>query len=422
MISPFGSFFRPKNIFLFRGFHSFFKEFPCRLLERRSYFLLHKSSVCSNMDIEDIEGTGSTSSKVSSPGELHEAIFYDKIGSKGAVRCRTCKRMCTIRPGETGECAVRYNEDGRLTCLVYGHATGGPAFDPIEKKPLAHFLPGTFTVSFGTIGCNFSCRFCQNHTLSQYSKDLKADVRKEKLVEAITSVGMELTPQDAVDIALRKHLPTMVYTYNEPTIFFEYLFDTSKIAKKHGLKNVMVTNGYESDDVMDALAPYIDAMNIDLKAFTEKFYQEQCNAKLSNVLGTIRKAKELGIWIELTTLLIPDANDSDEEITDIAEFIYDLDPDIPWHISAFTPKYKMKDRGRTPESTLFRAYDIGKKVGLRYVYLGNIHSSKIEHQSTLCPQCGELLIKREWHRTQVMGAFSKGTCKKCGFKIAGVFE
>ncbi len=352
---------------------------------------------------------------------MHEAMLYKKLKGKN-IQCTACKQNCEIKEGNTGICAVRQNKDGKLYLLVYGKASA-VNIDPIEKKPLFHFLPGTQIFSLGTVGCNFSCSFCQNWDLSQCTKDLKVKLLKEKkpalIGVEVGKMGYELSPQKIVDICIEKNIPSIAFTYNEPVIFFEYAYDTAKLAKKHGIKTVFVSNGYESEEALEKLHPYLDAMNIDIKAFTDKFYLRLCKARLQPVLETVKHAKKLGIWVEITTLLIPGENDSEKELKELAEFIASVDKDMPWHVTAFHPDYKMLDKEATPHASLIKAYDIGRKAGLRYVYLGNIMDDK--RSNTYCPKCNELLIERHWHKVE-MKNLKDGKCRKCKEKIAGIWE
>ena len=352
---------------------------------------------------------------------MHEAILYKKLENK-KVLCTACRQECTILPGYTGLCGVRQNKDGKLYLLVYGKASAVNT-DPVEKKPLFHFLPGTQIFSLGTVGCNFGCTFCQNWDISQAARDLRFKLMREKRQELsdveVGKYGYELMPGKIVEICEERNIPSIAYTYNEPVIFFEYLYDTSKLAHKKGIKNVSVSNGYESEDALRAMKPYIDAMNIDLKAFTNEFYQKLCKAKLEPVLETIKMAHELGIWIEITTLVIPGKNDSDAELKKIAEFIAGIDKNIPWHVTAFHPDYKMVDVPATSYASLQKAHAIGKKSGLKYVYVGNILDE--ERSSTYCPNCEELLIRRNGYCLTVENLKS-GKCGSCGEKIPGVWK
>ncbi|MEM7813630.1 MAG: AmmeMemoRadiSam system radical SAM enzyme [Candidatus Aenigmatarchaeota archaeon] len=341
---------------------------------------------------------------------MQTKVAFKPLPNK-AVRCLACSHGCTIAPGRRGICGVRKNVSGRLELLVYGKPVS-LAVDPVEKKPLFHFLPGSRILSFGTLGCNFSCSFCQNWEISQASKQPNA----EKIM-AIES--KEVAPQHIVDCALRSKIPSIAFTYNEPTVFLEYALDVMKLAKKRGLKNVWVSNGFMSREALETIAPYLDAINIDLKSFSEDFYRDVCKARLEPVLNNIRKCHELGIWVELTTLLIPGKNDSDAELEQAARFIASVSKDMPWHISAFHPDYKMQDVEPTPKSSLMRACKIGKAAGLNHVYVGNVADS--EHSSTFCPKCGEKLIERSGNSV-TSNRLNSGACPKCKTKITGVWK
>jgi len=327
----------------------------------------------------------------------------------GRVACDACNQHCKLHEGEYGICGIRKVEGGELRLLTYGLAAAINV-DPVEKKPMFHFLPGSNIFSFGTVGCNFSCKFCQNADISQYPKEHNHDI-----------VGHPLSPEQAVELALEYGCQSIAYTYNEPVVFFEYTYDTAKLAHEAGLKNVYVTSGFETHKAIDTLAPYLDGMNIDIKSYSQPFYKEICGASLKPVLDTIEYAYKKGIWVETTTLLIPGLNDSDEEIRSIARFQADLDPSMPWHISGFHPMYKMQDRPRTPASTLRRAYEIGKEEGLKYVYVGNIDDEARE--STYCPGCNKIVIDRQGYIGQFVTnhLVDKNACPYCGTKIAGVW-
>jgi pyruvate formate lyase activating enzyme len=352
---------------------------------------------------------------------MHRCTLFKKLAGK-KVQCTACRHACIIPEGNSGICAVRMNKDGVLYLLVYGKASAIHT-DPVEKKPLFHFLPGSKILSVGTVGCNFGCDFCQNWDLSQASKEVKKRLLQEKQQELldveVSEFGYELSPQKIVETCVREKIPAIAYTYNEPVIFFEYAFDTMKLAKKEGMKNIFVSNGYESEEALDKMKGYLDAMNIDLKSFNEDFYRSLCKAKLAPVLETIKHAHKLGIWLEITTLVIPGKNDSDEELGQIAAFIAAVDKNIPWHVTAFHPEYKMDNVSPTPKESLLRAYDIGKNAGLHFVYVGNILDD--EHSSTYCPKCKTVLIKRSWHDVTVMKDFKNETCN-CGERIAGVWS
>ncbi|KAJ5068588.1 flavodoxin family protein [Anaeramoeba ignava] len=340
---------------------------------------------------------------------MAEAILYEKLDKK-QVRCTCCYQRCIIEPKKTGICGVRRNRDGKLYLEIYGYAIA-KHIDPIEKKPLHHFYPTSTAYSVGTIGCNFSCSFCQNWHISMATRGVED-------IENI-SLGQSLPPEEIVRLCLKNNCKTIAYTYNEPTIWTEYAFDTASLAKKKGIKNVYVSNGYMSPEAVELLAPVLDAINIDLKAFTNRFYHDLSGVRLSPVLKNIERFYNLGVWVEVTTLLIPDENDSDEEIRNIAKFIASIDVNIPWHISAFHGAYKMSHKSRTPVSTIKRAYKIGKEEGLNYIFGGNISSDSLT--ATFCPKCNEKLIERWGYSVEVKG-IKNGACKKCGTIIPGIWS
>ncbi len=290
---------------------------------------------------------------------MKECVLYKKRGKK--LQCIACAHRCIIYDGKTGICSVRKNIKGKLYLLVYGKVIA-EHIDPIEKKPLYHFLPKTYTYSIGTFGCNFRCGFCQNYGISQFKKT-------EDYLENI--FGESETPKQIVEKAIKNKCKSIAYTYNEPTIFIEFVRDIAKLAREKGLKNILVTNGYETPECLEFISPYIDAMNIDLKSFSDEFYQKNCKAKLKPVLDTIKLACKKGIHIEITTLIIPDENDSQQELEQIAKFISKIDKNIPWHISRFFPMYKMTEKRITEIEKLKQAEKIGKKY-LNYVYIGNV--------------------------------------------------
>jgi len=323
-----------------------------------------------------------------------------------AVQCRLCSHFCRLEPGEYGLCGVRVNEKGQLYTLVYDRLAAANT-DPIEKKPLFHFQPGSWSFSIGTMGCNLACSFCQNDSLSQGPK-------QDHHIS-----GQAITPDQIVQSARKKDCSSISYTYSEPTIFFELMYDTAVLAHEHGLKNVLVSNGYMSKDCLQELAPYVDAINVDLKAFTDDFYATFCQARLQPVLNNLKTIKELGWWLEVTTLIIPGLNDSRSELQELALYVaQDLGVDVPWHISRFHPAYLMQDKGPTPVSTLEMAYDIGKQAGLHYVYLGNVPGHNSE--TTLCPSCGKPVLRR---RAFTLGPVNMdgNRCSHCGEEISGVF-
>jgi pyruvate formate lyase activating enzyme len=334
---------------------------------------------------------------------MKEAMFYEREGDN-RVRCDLCRFRCLIGDGARGICAVRENRGGALYSLVYGNLCAEHV-DPIEKKPLFHVMPGSTSYSIATVGCNFHCRHCQNYTISQV--DRNAPIR-----------GTEQTPQKIVQRAMGNDCRSISYTYTEPTIFYEFAYDTARLAQQAGLLNVFVTNGYISAEALATIAPFLDAANIDLKGFSEGFYRDIVHARLSEVLDSIIEYRKQGIWIELTTLIIPGLNDSDAELQGIASFIVtNLGADTPWHVTQFYPTYTLTDRPPTPIETLRRARDIGLAAGLRYVYEGNVPGEGGEN--TFCPSCSCVLIKRYGYVIESMRIIN-GACPDCGAAIAGI--
>ncbi len=335
---------------------------------------------------------------------MHEAKFYQS-GQQGEVACGLCSHGCHIKEGKRGICGVRENRDNRLYSLVYGRLIAEHV-DPIEKKPLFHFLPASRSYSIATVGCNFSCQHCQNFEISQYPHRNNG---------AITGHGQ--TPQDVVRKAQQAGCASISYTYVEPTIFYEFAYDCAAAAHGQQLKNVFVSNGYMSATVTRELAPLLDGINIDIKAFTDDFYKKVCRARLQPVLDTVQLMHRLGVWVEVTTLLIPGLNDSDKELRDIATFIRGIDPGIPWHVTGFYPTFEMTDRPPTPLERLRRAREIGLEQGLRFVYEGNRPGEGGEN--TCCPACGAELISRFGHTVRRNNV--KNGCCGCGEKIEGVW-
>jgi pyruvate formate lyase activating enzyme len=333
---------------------------------------------------------------------LKEAVLYEKLGN-GKVHCFLCSHHCRIAPDQFGICGVRQNQNGTLWTLVYGDVIAEHV-DPIEKKPLYHFLPGSKSYSIATIGCNFKCSFCQNWQISQVSK------------KAGNIKGEEVIPEDIVRIAKKERCESISYTYTEPTIFFEYAYDIAKLAKKEGILNNFVTNGYMTKEAIEMIRPYLDSANVDLKFFDDDSYKRMCGGKLQPVLDSIRHMHDVGIWIEVTTLVLPGKNDSMEQLKGIAEFIANIDKDIPWHISRFHPDYEFLNIEPTHIETLINAKAIGGNAGLRYVYLGNT----IEGNNTYCPDCKNLLIEREIFSI-MQNNIKNSKCQKCNTKIQGVF-
>jgi pyruvate formate lyase activating enzyme len=340
---------------------------------------------------------------------MRKEAYLARPLSGGVVQCQVCEHFCAVKPGEAGKCGMRRNVDGTLHLVVYGEPVAVHV-DPIEKKPLFHFIPQGDVLSIGTYGCNFRCPFCQNWQMSQV----------RDFGDGLDTVGQQATPEALVDACLRNQIPMIAYTYNEPTVFFEYTYDTAKLAHEHGLKNVYVSNGYMSQAALDMIAPYLDGINVDLKAFSDPFYREQCQARLEPVKRNIaRIAHETDIWIEITTLLIPGLNDAEDELRAMAEWLADVDPDIPWHVTAFHPDYEMLDRPRTSQHALARAYEIGERAGLHYVYVGNVMDA--DRESTHCPQCGYKLIQRHWYRVKALWP-EPGVCPQCNHAVAGVWS
>lgn len=341
---------------------------------------------------------------------MHEAQFYRKGKDdevKNEVFCELCAHHCRIKDGHRGLCAVRENRKGVLYSLVYGWLVAEHV-DPIEKKPLFHVLPGSRSYSISTVGCNFRCRHCQNFSISQPG-----------VFAADAVPGTLRSPEDVVSSALSNGCQSISYTYVEPTIFFEFAYDCSVLAREQGLKNIFVSNGYMEDKPTRKLAPVLDAINIDIKAFSDDFYRQICGARLQPVLDTVRLMHELGVWVEVTTLVIPGLNDSEAELTEIAEFIASVDPSMPWHVTGFHPTYKLTDRPATSASSLQKAREIGLAAGLRYVYEGNIPGAGGEN--TVCPSCQARLINRLGYTIQE-NRLVDGCCPQCGEPIAGVWR
>ncbi len=335
---------------------------------------------------------------------IREALLYEKQDNM-IVRCNLCAHRCRINPDRIGICGVRENRDGILYSLVYKTLVA-ENIDPIEKKPFFHVLPASSSYSIATAGCNFACVFCQNHEISQMP-------RVTRMI-----AGDEVSPDEIVRQAKNKGCKTIAYTYTEPTIYFELAYDTAKIACEHGLKNVFVTNGYMTSEMLEMIAPYLSAANVDLKSFRDEFYKKQCGAKLAPVLDSLKKMKSLGIWAEITTLLIPTLNDSEEELKDIADFIASLGRETPWHISRFHPQFKKRDLPPTPLSSLHRAAQIGKQAGLKYVYCGNVPGDQGEN--TYCFKCNHLLIERYGFRVVNVNLVGN-KCANCGAVLEGIF-
>ena len=338
---------------------------------------------------------------------MKEAYLYKKLAEK-KVQCQNCAHYCVVAPGKRGICGVRENIDGKLYALNYGKAVA-VNIDPIEKKPFFHFLPGSHSLSIATVGCNFSCKNCQNYDISQRPKPDRP------------ILGEDLPPEEIVKIALKNNLPSISYTYTEPTIFLEYALDTMKLAKKAGLKNNFVSNGFMTEESAKLVIPYLDADNIDIKSFSDKFYQENCGGRLQPVLDTAKLMKKSGVWVEVTTLVIPTLSDSEKMFREIAKFIYqELGPETPWHISRFSGdiSWKLQHIPETSVETLQRGWELGKEAGLKYVYTGNVPG--LPSEDTFCPRCKTLVIDRTGY---IIHRHDKnGKCPKCGEDLNLIIE
>lgn len=328
---------------------------------------------------------------------MKEALFYQKLGNN-TVKCTLCHHYCIISEGKRGICQVRENRNGTLYSLVYGKVMASH-IDPIEKKPLFHFAPGSTAYSIATMGCNFRCLHCQNWEISQVTSPI---------------VGSDISPENIVEHALNNNCHSIAYTYTEPTIFYEYAYDVAKIGHEKGLKNLFITNGYSTEEALQQISPYLDAANVDLKAMNNGFYKTVCGAQLQPVLDSIKLYYELGIWVEVTTLIIPGYNDNLNELKSIAEFITTIDASIPWHVTGFYPTYKLTNASPTPIETLRKAVEIGRKAGLDYVYQGNVNQG----ETTYCPHCATKLIERNGFFITV-NTIKSNVCPTCGTHIAG---
>jgi len=330
---------------------------------------------------------------------MKEVYLYKKLKDK-KVQCRNCAHYCVIPPEKRGICGVRENKGGKLYALNYEKAVA-IHIDPIEKKPFFHFLPESRSLSIATVGCNFKCLSCQNWDISQMPQ-LTGKIE-----------GQEISPKEIVELALKNKLPSISYTYTEPAIFSEYALDIMKLAKKRGLKNNWVTNGFWSKELFDLISPYLDAANVDLKGFSEEFYIKYCSARLQPVLDALKRLKKKKIWVEVTTLVIPTLNDKKEIFKNIADFIKsELGSETPWHITQFlgTISWKLQHLPETPIETLKKAYEIGKEAGLKYVYTGNVPG--LPSENTFCPKCGTLTINRTGYF--IARHDKNGQCPKCG--------
>jgi pyruvate formate lyase activating enzyme len=334
---------------------------------------------------------------------MKEAMLYEKL-SDSRVRCNLCAHRCVILEGKHGICQVRENRNGVLYTLVYGRIIAEHV-DPVEKKPLLHFYPGSTAYSIATPGCNFRCEWCQNWEISQMP-------RQQHL-----TTGKETSPKEIVAAAQRARSRSIAYTYTEPTVFFEYTYDTARLAHAAGLANIYVTNGYMTEEMLETLQPYLDAANVDLKAFRDETYRKYVGARLQPVLDSLKSMKRLGIWLEVTTLVVQGINDDPEELRDAAQFVADeLGVDTPWHISRFFPAYEMIDLPPTPVAVLEQARKIGLEAGLRYVYVGNVPGE----ENTSCHSCGRLLIRRSGYWILENNVEPDQRCPDCRARVAGV--
>jgi len=328
--------------------------------------------------------------------------YYKKVEGKESIVCLLCQHACKLKEGQVGICGVNQNVEDKLKTLVYGHPIALNV-DPVEKKPLYHLLPGSKVLSFGTVGCNFKCPFCQNWDISQTNSINK---------------NIEVSPEQMVELALKEGASAIAYTYNEPTIFYPYAKDIGVLAKEKGLKNIFVSNGFETAQVVEDMATWVDAANIDLKSWDESYYKKVLKGGLEAVKETLRHMVKVGIWVEVTTLLIEGDNDIDEALEQMAAFIAnDLGVDVPWHLSAFYPNYKMSEHQATGIETLQRAERIGKKAGLKHIYLGNVPIAG----NTYCPECDKLLIDRTGYKVTT-NRLQEGCCPHCSKAIKGVWS
>ena len=334
-----------------------------------------------------------------------DAYLYKPVKDL-TVQCYLCSHRCIVKAGKRGKCRVRENRAGKLETLVYGRVIAQP-IDPIEKKPLYHFLPGSLSYSIATVGCNFTCRFCQNADIAQLPRNRKGAI-----------VGERISPDSIVAAAIKGQCRSIAYTYTEPTVFFEFAHDTAKLAHQKGIKNVFVTNGFMTAEALEMIRPFLDGANVDLKAYQDKYYTEVCGARLRPVMDTLKLMKSMGIWLEVTTLIVPGLNDSDDELRSLAAFIFNqLGPETPWHISRFHPTYQLTDRPPTPVDTLSKARRIGLEVGLRYVYMGNVPGDI--GGDTYCYECGQPLIERWGYHIRKYD-LEGGKCPHCRSIIDGL--
>jgi len=330
-----------------------------------------------------------------------------RVEADGVVRCVACGHRCRVLPGRAGVCRVRFNANGVLR-VPFGYVAG-LAVDPIEKKPFFHVLPGSDALSFGMLGCNLHCPYCQNWISSQMLKDTQA-VSEPTLIE----------PERIVELAVTHGCPILTSTYNEPLITAEWAVEVFRRGKVHGLRGSFVSNGHATPEALEYLRPWVDFLKIDLKSFRDTTYR-QLGGVLENVLDTIRRAHQLGFWVEIVTLVVPTLNDSDEELTEIARFIAGVCPDIPWHVTAFHPDYRLTEPPRTPVDTLLRACELGRRAGLRFVYAGNLPGLVGPYENTLCPRCGRVLVERHGFLVRA-NRVRDGRCPDCQTEVPGVWS
>jgi len=328
-------------------------------------------------------------------------------GEGGSVRCLACGHRCSVKPGKQGVCRVRFNEGGVLRAPA-GYVAG-VQIDPIEKKPFYHAFPGRDALSFGMLGCDLHCSYCHNWVTSQALKDDRAVVRPSFV-----------DPEQLIQVAVERHVPVIVSTYNEPLITADWAVEIFKLARPHGIACGFISNGNATPQVLEFIRPYVDLYKVDLKTFNDRSYRE-LGGILDNVLDTIQRLVQMEFWVEIVTLIVPGFNDSDDELKRIAEFLAGISCDMPWHVTAFRPEYKMTDPPRTPIKTLLRAYDIGKAAGLKYVYPGNTAGGVGERESTHCPGCGELLIRRRGFYVQD-NRMDGNACPSCRTEVRGMWE
>ena len=334
------------------------------------------------------------------------ARYWHALGD-GRIQCDLCPRYCKLHEGQQGLCFVRKMEQGQMVMTSYGRSSGF-CVDPIEKKPLNHFYPGSSILSFGTAGCNLSCKFCQNW-----------DISKSREMDRLAD---QASPQQLASTAKQLGCKSIAYTYNDPVVFLEYAVDVAQACHEHGVKNVAVTAGYITDKAREEFFRHMDAANVDLKAFTEDFYYKLCGAHLENILETlVYLKKETGVWVELTTLLIPGENDSEKEIEEMTQWVVqNLGSEVPLHFTAFHPDWKMRDKTHTPPETLIRARNIARKNGVHYVYTGNVHDTA--GGSTYCPSCDNRVIERDWYQLGEWSLKDNGHCLHCNTRVAGHFD